>query len=114
MNVALAGTKLLTVDVDDEGYLLNVSDWSVEVAQQLAAQQNLALNEQHWAIIDCIRQFYQQYQRSPTTRVLLKYLGQQLGAERASSIYVMSLFGDGTPAKTVARLAGLPKPTNCI
>ena len=40
--------------------------------------------------------------------------GQQLGAERASSIYVMSLFGDGTPAKTVARLAGLPKPTNCI
>ncbi len=114
MSVALAGTKLLIVDMDDEGYLLNVADWSAEVAQQLAAQQNLALNEQHWAIIDCIRQFYLQYHRSPTTRVLLKYLAQQLGAEQASSIYVMSLFGDGTPAKTVARIAGLPKPTNCI
>lgn len=109
MNAALAG-----VDVDGDGYLLHLADWTPEVAQQLAAGQGLTLNAEHWAVIEAIRRFYQQYQRSPTTRVLLKYLGQELGADKASSIYVMSLFGDGTPAKTVARIAGLPKPANCI
>ncbi len=112
MNAALAGTN--DVAVDDEGYLLHLSDWTPDIAVQLAAQQQLTLNEAHWDIIYAIRDFYRQYQRSPTTRVLLKYLAQQLGADKASSIYVMQLFGDGTPAKTVARLAGLPKPTNCI
>jgi tRNA 2-thiouridine synthesizing protein E len=114
MSAALAGANDIAVEVDEEGYLLHVSDWTPEIAAQLAAQQQLTLVEAHWDIIHAIREFYSQYQRSPTTRVLLKYLAQQLGADRASSIYVMQLFGDGTPAKTVARLAGLPKPTNCI
>ena len=114
MSVVLAGTDALTVAIDDDGYLLHLDDWSTVVAVQLAAQQQLTLHAEHWAIIGAIRQFYQQYQRSPTTRVLLKYLAQQLGAEKASSIYGMQLFGNGTSAKTVARLAGLPKPTNCI
>jgi len=111
MYAVLAGTNL---EVDDEGYLMRVQDWSPQIAQDLAQQQGLVLNDEHWAIINAIRQFYQQYQRSPTTRVLLKYLGQQLGSEKSSSIYVMQLFGNGTPAKTIAKLAGLPKPPNCI
>ncbi len=111
MNAVLAGIDL---EVDDEGYLKRVQDWSPQIAQDLAQQQGLILGDEHWAIINAIRQFYQQYQRSPTTRVLLKYLGQQLGSEKSSSIYVMQLFGNGTPAKTIAKLAGLPKPPNCI
>ena len=115
MSVALVGTNdNLTIELDEDGYLRHLHDWTPIVAQQLAAQQQLTLNEEHWAVINSIRLFYQQYHRSSTTRVLLKYLAQQLGADKASSIYVMSLFGDGTPAKTVARIAGLPKPTNCI
>lgn len=109
MNAVSAG-----IEVDDDGYLLQLADWTPVVAEQLAAGQGLVLNDEHWTVIEAIRRFYQQYQRSPTTRVLLKYLGQELGADKASSIYVMSLFGDGTPAKTVARIAGLPKPANCI
>ena len=109
MNAALAG-----IEVDDDGYLRHVTDWSPHVAEQLASHQGLTLHAEHWAIITAIRRFYQHYQRSPTTRVLLKYLAQELGTEKASSIYVMTLFGDGTPAKTVARIAGLPKPANCI
>lgn len=111
MSAVLAGTD---IGVDEEGYLLNHQHWTPDIAKQLAQQQQLILHDEHWQILYAIRNFYQQYQRSPTTRVLLKYLGQQLGSEKSTSIYVMSLFGDGTPAKTIARLAGLPKPTNCI
>lgn len=111
MSAVLVGTN---IHVDEEGYLLNHHDWTPIIAEQLAQQQQLILHDEHWQILYAIRDFYQQYQRSPTTRVLLKYLGQTLGSEKSSSIYVMALFGDGTPAKTIARLAGLPKPTNCI
>lgn len=111
MNVVLAGIEL---EVDDDGYLKNVHDWSPMIADALAQQQQLTLTEAHWEIINAIRDFYSQYQRSPTTRVLLKYLAQQLGTQKSSSIYVMQLFGGGTPAKSIAKLAGLPKPPNCI
>lgn len=109
MNVVLAG-----IEVDDDGYLKHLQDWSPDIAQALAQQQQLTLTDAHWEIINAIRDFYSQYQRSPTTRVLLKYLAQQLGAQKSSSIYVMQLFGGGTPAKSIAKLAGLPKPPNCI
>lgn len=111
MNVVLAGIEL---EVDDDGYLKHLQDWSPDIAQALAQQQQLILTQAHWEIINAIRDFYSQYQRSPTTRVLLKYLAQQLGAQKSSSIYVMQLFGGGTPAKSIAKLAGLPKPPNCI
>lgn len=111
MNVVLAG---INVEVDDDGYLKHNKDWSPIIADALAQQQQLTLTEAHWEIINAIRNFYQQYQRSPTTRVLLKYLAQQLGTQKSSSIYVMQLFGGGTPAKSIAKLAGLPKPPNCI
>jgi tRNA 2-thiouridine synthesizing protein E len=111
MNVVLAGIEL---EVDDDGYLKHLQDWSPDIAQALAQQQQLTLTQAHWEIINAIRDFYNQYQRSPTTRVLLKYLAQQLGAQKSSSIYVMQLFGGGTPAKSIAKLAGLPKPPNCI
>jgi tRNA 2-thiouridine synthesizing protein E len=111
MNVILAGNF---VECDEDGYLKNNGDWSPDIAIALAAQQQLNLTNEHWEIIYAIRTFYQQYQRSPTTRVLLKYLLQQLGTQKSSSLYVMQLFGSGTPAKSIAKLAGLPKPPNCI
>ena len=111
MNVVLAGIEL---EVDDDGYLKHLQYWSPDIAQAQAQQQQLTLTDAHWEIINAIRDFYSQYQRSPTTRVLLKYLAQQLGTQKSSSIYVMQLFGGGTPAKSIAKLAGLPKPPNCI
>lgn len=98
---------------DAEGYLRRREDWTPALAEQMAARDGIALNERHWAILHAIRAFYDEFNTSPTTRVLLKYLARTLGPEQATSIYVMQLF-PGTPAKTIARLAGLPKPTNCI
>lgn len=102
-----------TARFDAEGYLRDLHTWNAKVAADIAAQDQLTLTPEHWEILHAIRAFYAEFELSPTTRVLLKYLAQQLGPEKASSIYVMKLF-PGTPAKTIARIAGLPKPTNCI
>jgi tRNA 2-thiouridine synthesizing protein E len=108
----------MVMDVDDarfdaEGYLRRLSDWNETVAADIAQRDGVTLSPAHWEILHAIRAFYREYELSPTTRVLLKYLAQQLGRDKATSIYVMQLF-PGTPAKTIARIAGLPKPANCI
>lgn len=98
---------------DAEGYLRDHTTWTETLATEIAARDGIALTPAHWEILHAMRRFYVQYELSPATRPLMKYLAQQLGPEKATSIYVMQLF-PGTPAKTIARIAGLPKPANCI
>lgn len=99
--------------LDDEGYLVNLQDWSPSVANALAERESITLTESHWQIIELLRAFYQQYALSPSNRPLVKYLNQQLPAQQINSLTLNLLF-NGSPAKLAAKLAGLPKPTNCL
>lgn len=98
---------------DNEGYLVDLNDWNESVAAALAADDGIELGDEHWALIRLIRDFYRDYQVSPAMRVLVKQVRERLGAERGNSIYLMQLF-PGSPAKRLARIAGLPRPTNCL
>jgi tRNA 2-thiouridine synthesizing protein E len=111
MNAVLPGTE---IRVDEDGHLLDPGEWTPAVAEELADLSGLRLDERHWEIIRAVREFHARYHRSPTTRPLLKHLALCLGPEKAGSVYVMQLFGGGTPARTISRIAGLPKPPNCI
>ncbi|KZN14584.1 TusE/DsrC/DsvC family sulfur relay protein [Marinomonas sp. TW1] len=99
--------------LDEEGYLLNLDDWSPELAQQLATQEGIALTDQHWEIIYLLRDFYHEFEVSPAMRPLTKAVSKKLGAEKGRSIYLMTLF-PGSPPKLAAKIAGLPKPANCL
>lgn len=101
------------IELDNEGYLIHLQDWTPTVADSLAQLENITLTQQHWEIIHLLRQFYDQYQLAPANRALIKYLSQHLNTEKANSIYLNFLF-NGSPAKLAAKLAGLPKPTNCL
>jgi tRNA 2-thiouridine synthesizing protein E len=46
-------------------------------------------------------------------RPLVKLVKNEFGQEVGSSAFLMRLFG-GSPAKLAAKIAGLPRPTNCI
>lgn len=101
------------VELDQEGFLVDLSAWSEPVACALAENEGLTLNAAHFEIIHALRQFHAQYQLSPAMRPLVKYIGQQLGKEKGNSIYLLSLF-PGSPARLASKLAGLPKPDNCL
>lgn len=101
------------IGLDPEGYLLALEDWSPQVAEALAAIEGIELTEGHREIIALLRRFHAEFQLSPATRPLIRYVAQQLGKEKGNSLYLNQLF-NGTPAKLAAKLAGLPKPTNCI
>lgn len=98
--------------LDKEGFLKELSDWSPEVAADLARAEGIELSKAHWEIIDAVREYYRQYHIAPVTRVLVKIIGERLGPEKGKSIYLMQLFS-GKPAKLVSKIGGLPKPANC-
>ncbi len=108
--VAVKGKEL---EVDEEGYLVNLGDWSEDVANVMAAEDSLALTENHWEVINFLRDYYAEYQVAPAIRVLTKAIGKKLGPEKGNSKYLYELFPYG-PAKQACRYAGLPKPTGCI
>ncbi|WP_137220898.1 TusE/DsrC/DsvC family sulfur relay protein [Shewanella sp. MEBiC00475] len=101
------------IETDHQGYLKNVSDWQESMAVVIAATENIELTEQHWEVIRFVRDFYLEYKTSPAIRVLVKAIGQRLGADKGNSKYLYTLFPIG-PAKQATKIAGLPKPAKCL
>ncbi|WP_024694512.1 TusE/DsrC/DsvC family sulfur relay protein [Pseudomonas syringae] len=102
-----------TLGLDKDGFLQDLNDWSMDVAHALADAEGLTLTAEHVEVLELLRAFYAEFQLSPATRPLIKYTALKLGAEKGNSLHLNRLF-NGTPAKLAAKLAGLPKPTNCI
>ncbi|MCB1687317.1 MAG: TusE/DsrC/DsvC family sulfur relay protein [Halioglobus sp.] len=98
---------------DSEGFLRDLSQWDAEVAQQIATAENLQLTPAHWEVLNLLRAYYREFDSSPAMRPLVKYCAINLGADKGKSIYLMSLF-PGSPAKIGSKIAGLPKPDNCL
>lgn len=103
----------IQIETDADGYLLNHQQWSDEVAQAIAQQENLQLTEAHWEVIYFVRNFYQEYNTSPAIRMLVKAMAEKFGEEKGNSRYLQRLFPEG-PAKQATKLAGLPKPAKCL
>ena len=105
----------MTTDLqfDKEGFLLTLDLWSEDVAHEIAKGENIELTQEHFDIIYLLRDFYQKHEVAPANRPLVKLVKTQLSAEKGNSIYLMTLFPE-SPAKIAAKIAGLPKPPNCL
>lgn len=98
---------------DEEGFLLDLSQWNEAIALQIAAQEGITLTPAHWELLHLARLYQAQFDISPEMRPLVKWVGQHLGADKGKSLYLLSLFPN-SPAKLISKIAGLPKPPNCI
>ncbi len=112
------GTAVLNVGarklaIDEEGFLECLDDWDRDTAAALAGAEGIELQEPHWEIIHAIRQFYADYDHAPPMRALVKFIKISLGANKARSVYLLKLF-PGSPALLAAKIAGLPRPDNCL
>lgn len=106
-------TGTLTAARDSEGYLINLADWSETVAELIAAQSGIELSPAHWELINLVRDFHARTDVVPAMRPLVKLAREQLGADKGNSLQLNLLFPNGA-AKLLAKVAGLPKPTNCL
>lgn len=102
-----------TVDADEEGYITDISGWTKELAVLIAADEKIEMSDDHWEIVNFLRDYYEEYQIAPAIRVLTKAAKKSMGPEKGNSQYLYELFPYG-PAKQACKIAGLPKPTGCI
>ncbi|MGI9275328.1 MAG: TusE/DsrC/DsvC family sulfur relay protein [Endozoicomonas sp.] len=101
------------LNLDKDGYLVKLEDWSRDVAACLALEEGIELTDAHWEVLGALRGFYNTYEHAPSQRPFVKHIANVLGKEKGNSMYLMGLF-PGSPAKIAARIAGLPRPTNCF
>lgn len=101
------------IEVDDDGYIANLDDWSPELATYMASQDGITLTEPHWEIINFLRDYYQKYQIAPMIKILVKEVAKVMGPDKGNTKYLYELFPAG-PAKQACRYAGLQKPTGCV
>jgi TusE/DsrC/DsvC family sulfur relay protein len=97
-----------TVQVNDEGFMTEPSEWSEAIAVAIAAEEGIAsLSDRHWKIINWCRQEAEgKSWKSPTLRQITA--GTGVGTKE-----LFELFPKG-PAKKVAHIAGLGKPEGCV
>ena len=98
-----------TIEVDANGFLVNQEDWDKDVAEAIAKNEGLALTQDHWDVIEYLRdQYINQLQNQPNMRQLVKYMGEKWSGRKIDSKTLFDLF-PGNPSKQAGRIAGLPE-----
>ena len=95
-----------TVDLNEEGYLTDRSQWNREVAAELAKDEGIELTDEHWKVLEFIEADYAEKSAVPGMRRMNK-----VGGISTKDLY--RLFPNG-PIKKAARIAGFPKPASCV
>ncbi len=96
-----------TIEVNEEGFMTNPSQWNKDLAVELAREEGIAeLTPAHWKVIEFCRQSAATSGKAPTLRTITTNSG-------VTTKDLFTLFPKG-PAKKVARISGLGKPEGCV
>jgi tRNA 2-thiouridine synthesizing protein E len=95
----------VNIDVNEEGYLTNPSQWTKEIGAEIAKEEGITLGEQHYAIIEFLRN------RHNSGEALSIRSINHSGIIDVKTFY--QLF-PGAPLKKATKIAGIPKPASCV
>lgn len=102
-----------TIRTDEQGFLLELEDWSEDFARALAQHLGIELFVDHWELIWYFRDYYAEAQGVPTMHRMVMELGGRAGRQfrdrKAYEKHIYRLF-PSDPVRTICRLAGLPMP----
>ena len=94
------------IQVDDEGFMTDLDEWTEPLAKSLAHQIGLELTDEHWKAIRFLREDYAGRGETATIRRV-----SVVGGIPTKKLF--ELFPK-KPAKKMAYVAGLPKPHGCV
>lgn len=102
MDVNIAGIRL---DVTEDGYLTDVSQWNEDIAKEIAKQEGIELTDKHWEVIKWIQE---QVEAGKALSVR--------GVKKSGVIDIKQFYAlfPGGPLKVSTKIAGVPKPKSCI
>lgn len=97
-----------TIETNDNGYLLEVTDWDESVAEAIAASEEIELTDKHWDVLKYLRdQFINNAGNQPNERTIVKDMKDVWGS-KPSSKDMYQLF-PGMTSKQGGKIAGLPE-----
>lgn len=97
---------MIDIERDGDGYLLDMNEWTPEIAKKMAETDGYELDETRWEQINLARQYYEEFNTVPPIRKFAKYINQD-----KKSLFDLWLTG---PMKPITKYGGLPKPTGCV
>ena len=100
--VTLAGQ---TVEVNDEGYMVDASQWNKEIAAEMAKEIGIDLSDKHYEVIEFLRNASEKGET-----LTIRKVGKS-GIVDIKGLY--QLFPGG-PLKYSSKVAGIPKPASCV
>jgi tRNA 2-thiouridine synthesizing protein E len=95
------------IEVDSEGYLRHLGDWSEDFARALAAKEELTLTDAHWQVVAFLRAYYAEHGVQAQVRSMIRHFSAVWGPDRGNNHSLHALFPRGGPQKQGNRLAGL-------
>lgn len=102
-----------TIELSEAGWLLNLDEWSEELAAEIAMNEKVPeLTEEHWNIINMAREYFADNGTVAEPRLFSKMMKKEYGADHSSQKYIYSLFPTGL-IKCANKIAGLPRPKGC-
>ena len=100
--ISIAGQ---TVEVNEEGYLTDASEWNENIAKELAKAEGIELTDKHLELIKFLRNNHE--------------AGDELTIRKVGKSGIVDIKGfyqlfPKKPLKLASKISGIPKPTSCI
>ena len=94
-----------TVEVNDEGYMVDASQWTKEIAAEMAKDEGIELTDKHYEVLEFLRNANEK--------------GETLTIRRVGKSGIVDIKGlyklfPGGPLKYSSKFAGIPKPASCV
>ena len=100
----------LQLNVDAEGYLTDPEEWNKDIAAYLAKGEGLDLQDDHWPILNCMRDYYTENGVAPDVRHVVKYLVNTHGYNKKDAKKeIFTLFPYGY-VKQACKISGMKRP----
>ncbi len=93
------------INCSDDGYMTDLTQWNIDVASDIAQEEEITMTNEHWEVIQFLQDQYKK--EVPLT---IRRVGKS-GVVSIKEFY--QLFPNG-PLKKASRIAGIPKPVSCI
>ena len=98
-----------TLEATESGFLANLDDWDKDVAEAIAAAEGLTLTQDHWDVIEYLRDaFINHNGEQPNNRAILKAMQDKWAGRKVDNKTLFDLF-PGNPSKQAGMIAGLPE-----
>ena len=97
------------IEATENGYLVSQDDWDQDVAEAIAAAEGLALTQDHWDVIEYLRDAYFNHNGAqPNNRAILTAMQDKWPGRSVDNKTLFDLY-PGNPSKQAGKIAGLPE-----